>query len=181
MTAPVLIAYATEHGSTREVATAIAARLREMGLEAEVRPAIEVTDLTPYCGVILGGAIYVGRLHAEAVGFLHRHSAALAVLPIAVFALGPKTLEPADLAASRKQLLRALGKEPEVDPYEIAVFGGVIDPKQLRFPLNHLHASDARDWDDIDRFAARCAQAYDYGKAAAGLVEPRTEVPQTYR
>lgn len=181
MTAPVLVAYATEHGSTREVASAIAARLRETGLEADVRPASEVSDLTPYSGVILGGALYIGRLHPEAVGFLHRHHAALAVLPIAIFALGPRTLDPSDLAASRKQLVRALEKEPDVDPYEIAVFGGVIDPKQLRFPLNHLHASDARDWDDIDRFAFRCAKAYDYGKAAAGLGDPRSEVPQTHR
>jgi menaquinone-dependent protoporphyrinogen oxidase len=181
MTAPVLVAYASEHGSTREVAGVIAARLRAAGLDAEVRPANEVADLRPYSGVVLGGAIYVGRLHPEAVGFLHRHHAALSVLPIAVFALGPRTLEPSDLASSRKQLLRALEKAPDVDPYEIAVFGGVIDPKQLRFPLNRLYASDARDWDDIDAFALRCAEAYDYGKAAAGLSEPRIEVPQTHR
>ncbi|HEY2372122.1 MAG TPA: flavodoxin domain-containing protein [Gaiellaceae bacterium] len=181
MTTPVLVTYASEHGSTREVAAAIAARLRETGLDCELQPAIEVTDLGPYCGVILGGAIYVGRLHPEAVGFLHRHHAALAVLPIAVFALGPRTLEPLDLASSRKQLQRALEKAPDIDPYEIAVFGGVIDPTTLRFPLNHLHASDARDWDDIDAFALRCAQAYDYGKAAAELGDPRTEVPQTHR
>lgn len=181
MIAPVLVAYATEHGSTGEVASAIAARLRETGLEADVLPARDVSDLTPYSGVVLGGAIYMGRLHAEAVGFLHRHHAALAVLPIAIFALGPRTLDPSDLAASRKQLVRALEKEPDVDPYEIAVFGGVIDPTQLRFPLNHLHASDARDWDDIDRFAYRCAKAYDYGKAAVALSDPRSEVPQTHR
>lgn len=181
MTAPILVAHASEHGSTREVAAAIAARLRERGLDIELRAANEVKDLTPYRGVILGGAIYVGRLHPEAVGFLHRHRNALAVLPIAVFALGPRTLEPSDLASSRRQLVRALEKEPNVDPYEIAVFGGVIDPTRLRFPLNRLHASDARDWDDIDRFAARCAQAYDYGKAAAELGDPRTAVPQTHR
>ena len=181
MTSPLLVAYASEHGSTREVAAAIAARLREEGLQVELRPALEVTDVSPYCGVILGGAIYVGRLHPEAVGFLHRHQADLAVLPIAVFALGPRTLEPSDLASSRNQLQRALAKAPDVSPYEIAVFGGVIDPKELRFPLNHLHASDARDWDEIDAFALRCAKAYDYGKAAEALGDLRSEVPQTHR
>jgi menaquinone-dependent protoporphyrinogen oxidase len=181
MSAPVLIAHASEHGSTREVAAAIAACLRETGLDAELRPAAEVIDLTPYRGVIIGGAIYVGRLHPAAVGFLHRHHAALAVLPVAIFALGPRTLEPSDLASSRKQLQRALEKAPDVDPYEIAVFGGVIDPKTLRFPLNRLHASDARDWDEIDAFALRCADAYDFGKPAAALGDLRTEVPQTHR
>lgn len=181
MSAPILVAHASEHGSTREVAAAIAARLRETGLEVELRSAGEVADMTPYRGVILGGAIYVGRLHPDAVGFLHRHHTALAVLPTAVFALGPKTLEPSDLAASRKQLMRALGKVPGVEPYEIAVFGGVIDPETLRFPLNRLHASDARDWYEIEAFALRCAQAYDYGKAAAELGDPRSVVPQTHR
>ena len=180
MTSPLLVTYASEHGSTREVAAAIAARLRTEDLEVELRPASEVTDVTPYCGVILGGALYVGRLHAEAVGFLRRHRAKLAVFPIAVFALGPRTLEPSDLASSRSQLERALAKVPEVSPYETAVFGGVINPKTLRFPLSHLHASDARDWDEIDAFAARCAEVHDYGKAAAALGDLRTDIPQTH-
>jgi menaquinone-dependent protoporphyrinogen oxidase len=181
MTAQLLVAYASKHGSTHEVAAVIAARLREMNLDVELRPANEVTDLGSYRGVILGCSIYVGRLHPDAVDFLHRHQTALAALPIAVFALGPRTLEPSDLASSRMRLLRALEKEPDVDPYEIAVFGGVINPKTLRFPLNHLHASDARDWDDIDAFALRCARPFEFGNAAIASGDPRTEAPQTHR
>jgi len=181
MTSPLLVAYASRHGSTREVAAVIAARLREDGLDVELRPSGDVADLTPYCGVVLGGALYTGRLHHDAVAFLHRFHTQLAVLPIAIFALGPKSLDPSDLASSRHQLEKALAKAPGVDPYEVAVFGGVIDPKTLGFPFNRLHASDARDWDEIDAFAHRCADAYDYGKAAAALTEPRSELPQTHR
>ena len=180
MTTPILAAYATQHGSTREVAAGIAARLRERGLEVELKPCNHVADVAPYSGVVLGGALYTGRLHHDAVAFLHRFAAELAIVPIAVFAMGPKTLDPSDVASSRRQLMRSLAKT-DVDPYEIAIFGGVIDPKTLGFPFNHLQASDARDWDDIDRFADRCADAYDYGKAAAGLGDPRTDVPQTHR
>lgn len=167
MTTPLLVTHASEHGSTREVAAAIGARLREAGLAVELRPAHEIKDLSPFCGVILGGAIYDGQLHPDAVSFLHRHHTALAALPIAVFALGPRTLEPADIAASRRQLEHSLARVPDVEPYAIEVFGGVIDPKTLGFPLNHLHASDARDWNDIDAFALRSAKAYGFGKAAA--------------
>jgi menaquinone-dependent protoporphyrinogen oxidase len=181
MTTPVLVAYATQHGSTGEVATAIAARLRDEGLEVELRACGDVADVTPNCGGGRGGALYTGRLHHDAVAFLRRFHAELSVLPIAVFAMGPKTLDPSDVAASRRQLERSLTKAAEVSPYEIAIFGGVIDPKTLGFPFNHLHASDARDWDDIDTFALRCAAAYDYGKAAAGLAEARSEVPQKHR
>jgi menaquinone-dependent protoporphyrinogen oxidase len=181
MTAPILVTYATQHGSTGEVAVGIAARLRAEGLEVEIRACSDVADVTQYCGVVLGGALYTGRFHHDAVAFLRRFHAELALLPIAVFAMGPKTLNPADIASSRKQLERSLAKVPEISPHEIAIFGGVIDPKTLGFPFNHLHASDARDWDDIDRFALRCAAAYDYGKAAATLAEARSELPQTHR
>jgi menaquinone-dependent protoporphyrinogen oxidase len=181
MSATILVAYATEQGSTGEVAAAVAARLRREGLEVELRPADEVADLSPYRGVVLGCAIYMGRLHHDADAFLHRYHAELALLPTAVFAMGPKTLDPSDVASSRNQLAKALAKAPDVNPYEIAVFGGVIDPKTLAFPFNRLHPSDARDWDDIDAFALRCALAYDYGKAADALSEPRSELPQTYR
>ena len=47
----------------------------------------------------------------------------------------------------------------------VAIFGGVIDPAKLHFPLNRIEAADARDWDAIrswadeiaGRFAARAA------------------------
>lgn len=181
MSAPILVAYATKYGSTREVAGVVAARLRDEQLEVELAEARDVTDLTEYCGVVLGGALYAGRLHREAREFLARHRNALAVLPVAVFALGPMTLEPADLASARAQLAKALEKTPDVRPYEVAVFGGAIKPKTLPFPFNHMRASDARDWDDIGAFAFRCARAYDFGKAAAAVGDLRSEVPQTYR
>ena len=72
---------------------------------------------------------------------------------MAVFALGPKTAEPKDLAESRAQLEKALQKAPEVVPSLVAVFGGVIDPTTLRFPLSRMPASDARDWEAIDAWA----------------------------
>jgi len=181
MTAPVLVAYATKHGSTREVAGVVAARLRDQGLEVELREASEVDDLTPYCGVVLGGALYAGRLHRDARAFLALHRDALVVLPLAVFALGPMTLEPSDLASARAQLKKALDRMPDAHPYEVAIFGGVINPKTLPFPFSRMRASDARDWDAIDSFAYRCARAYDFGKAAAGLGDLRSEVPQTHR
>src|SRR5207248_7073318 len=45
------------------------------------------------------------------------------------------------------------GKGPEVEPRSVAVFGGVVDPAKLRFPLSRLPASEARDWDAIDEWA----------------------------
>ena len=145
-----LVAYGSKHGSTQEVAEAVADRLRAGGQEVDLRRATDVDDLTPYRGVVLGGSLYVGRWNEDARRFLSRYREELSALPFAVFALGPKTAEQKDLADARTQLDKALSKTPELEPRSVAVFGGVIDPSKLRFPLNRLPASDARDWDAID-------------------------------
>lgn len=139
----ILVAYATKHGSTREVARAIAATLRAAGRDVELREANEVDDVSRYEGVVLGGSIHMSHWHHDARRFLHRHGAALGHTTLAIFALGPRTLSEHDIADSRAQLDRALGG---VDPAWVAVFGGVVDPATLSFPFNRLPASDARDW-----------------------------------
>ena len=57
----ILIAYATKHGSTREVAETLQKELEELGLEAETAPAAEVEDVSSYDGAIVGGSLYMGR------------------------------------------------------------------------------------------------------------------------
>jgi menaquinone-dependent protoporphyrinogen oxidase len=154
----VLVAYATKKGSTREVAEAVAARLRELGLAVEERPAGDVADVAPYDAVVLGGALYMGRWHRDARRFLRSHRGNLAEMPLAVFAIGPLTAEEHDLDGARKQLERALSKVPEIRPASVGVFGGVIDPAKLRFPFNHMPAGDARDWEAIRAWAETIAE-----------------------
>ena len=159
MTSPVLVAYATKAGSTREVAEAVARTLREHGLEADVRPVTEVGTLAPYAGVVLGTAIYMGRIHKTARRFLRSHRAELAERPLAVFAMGPQTLADDDIAASRAQLDHALASFPELRLATVAIFGGVVDPGKLRFPFNRMPATDARDWTAICSWADAVANA----------------------
>ena len=147
------MAYATKRGSTREVAESVAATLCALGLEAECRPAAEVEDLDGYAAVVLGGALYMGRWHADARDFLKRPRRLLATLRLAVFAMGPRTLAESDVEESREQLGNALAMVPELEPASVAVFGGVVDPAELRFPFNRMPASDARDWDAIHAWA----------------------------
>jgi menaquinone-dependent protoporphyrinogen oxidase len=153
MTQPVLVVYATKRESTHEVADAVAATLRERGHEVDVGPAAEVADLSSYGAVVIGGALYMGRWHHDARHFLSSHRDALARVPVAVFAMGPRTTAPADIEGSRRQLDAALAKEPQLEPVSVAIFGGVIDPAKLRFPFRNMGASDARDWDAIRSWA----------------------------
>jgi menaquinone-dependent protoporphyrinogen oxidase len=153
VTTTVLVAYATKHGSTRDVAEAIAERISTYGIATYVRPAGEVTSLDGYHGVVLGSAIYMGRLHADARRFLRRHRRCLAVRPFAVFAMGPRTLADEDVTRSHNQLGAALATDATPRPCTTAVFGGVFDPAQHRFPFNRMPASDARDWNAIRAWA----------------------------
>ena len=158
--ASILVAYGTKKGSTQEVAEAIAATLTEQGHRVDVRAADEVRALDAYSGVVLGGALYTGRWHGGARDFLKRHFEALQDMPLAVYAMGPKTLEEADVAGSRAQLDAALAKMPTVTPAFVAIFGGVVDPTKLRFPFNRLPAGDARDWDAIRQFAEQAGSLF---------------------
>ena len=146
----VLVAHASKRGSTEEVAAFVAARLREHGLDVDLRPAAEVEDVSSYGAVVIGGSLYFGRWHGDAVSLLKQ----CADRPLAVFALGPKTASEHDLADAGAQLDRAL---KDAEPAAVAVFGGVIDPAKLRFPFNRLPASDARDWDAIAAWADEVA------------------------
>jgi menaquinone-dependent protoporphyrinogen oxidase len=166
MSKPVLVAYATKHESTHEVATAIAARMRIRGATVEVRPAADVDTLEPYEAVILGGALYAGRWHRDARRFISRHRVALAKLPFAVFAMGPVTLEAREVQTSRRQLERALGKVPELVPASLRIFGGAIDPEKLHFPLSRLEGADARDWNAVSAWAEQLTTLFGVRAAA---------------
>jgi menaquinone-dependent protoporphyrinogen oxidase len=112
-----------------------------------------VTSVDDFDCVVLGGALYMGRWHADAKAFMKRHHEALASLPVAVFAMGPLTLEEKDVASARTQLDRALRPYRDVTPVSVGIFGGVVDLSKLRFPFNRMPETDARDWDAIREWA----------------------------
>ena len=160
-----LVAYASKHGSTEEVARWIGSYLRSEGHDVDVRDAALVPDVESYDAVIVGGSLYMGRWHADARTFLRRHRAALEARALAVFALGPLTLEVDQVAGSRKQLENAL-THLGVHPQFVAVFGGVVDPKKLHFPFNRMPATDARDSSEIEAWADEVAVRFtDYAHA----------------
>ena len=142
----VLVAYATKRGSTREVAADVARVIRQSGAEVEISPARNVKTLDRYQAVVLGGALYMGRWHKDARKLLKSCRVELASLPLAVFAMGPKSTEPEALEGAGAELARALADVPEVHPFSTAIFGGV-------FSFGKKHAVDARDWKAIESWS----------------------------
>ena len=153
MATNVLITYASKHGTTREVAEAIAKTLGEHGLAVEIEEAGRVRDITLYDAVVVGGGLYMGKWHADARRLLKRHRRELAVKRLAVFGMGPDSLDESKVAESRKQLDRALAGTPELEPIAVTIFGGALEPESWRFPFDRLPAFDARNWDAIEGWA----------------------------
>ena len=158
MTDRVLVAYASKHGSTRQVAEAVARRLETHGVQGEVRPAADVRSLAEYDAVVLGAALYTGRMVVDARRFLRRHHTELSERPVAVYAMGPLTMSDGDVAGATRQLEEGLARVPDLHPITSAIFGGVVDPTLLRFPFNRMKASDARDWRAVDEWSDEVAE-----------------------
>lgn len=156
-----LVTYATKKGSTREVAEALGLRLEGHGLSTTLLPAAEIDELDDFDAVVVGGALYTGRWHADARRFLKEFREPLAGMQLAVFAIGPLTTSEEDVAGARKQLDRALAKTPELEPVSVAIFGGAVVPDKLHFPFSRMPASDARDWDEIRAWADTLAELID--------------------
>jgi len=159
MAGSVLVAYATRYGSTREVAEAVAAAMRDGGLEVDIQPIRQVRTLAGYSAVVLGAPLFMFRWHKDALRFLSRHRQALTERPVAVFALGPFHDEEKEWQEVRPQLDKELARFLWFRPVAVQIFGGVFDPAKLRFPLNlmpalkQMPASDIRDWTAIRAWA----------------------------
>ena len=163
MSTSVLVGYATRYGSTQEVAEAIAAALRELGLAVDLQPMREVRTLAGYRAIVLGAPLYMFRWHKDALRFLSRHRQALSERPVAVFALGPvhDPYDEQEWQDSRDQLDKALVQFPWLAPVALKIFGGKYDPAKLRFPIRLFAgkepASDLRDWTAIRAWASSLA------------------------
>ena len=80
----VLLVCATRHGSTVEVADAIAEELRADGNLVDQRPAAEAHSPAGYDAVVVGGPMIMGW-HRQAVRYVKKHRGELERLPTALF------------------------------------------------------------------------------------------------
>jgi len=80
----ILVAYATMAGSTAEVAEAVGEEIVKGGLQVDILPISQITDVGGYDGVVVGGPMIMGW-HRDALRFLRKHRVALEHIPLAVF------------------------------------------------------------------------------------------------
>ena len=153
----VLVAYASKHGTTREVAEFVARTFEQHGLSVDVEEAARVGSIAHYDAVVVGGGLYMGKWHKDARRLLERHRHELSGVRLAVFGMGPDEIAEPKVRESRNQLDRALAATPELEPVAVTVFGGALKPETWRFPFSRLPAFDAREWDEIEEWADQVA------------------------
>lgn len=157
----VLVTAASKHGATAEIADAVAAKIREAGIEVELRQPEAVTDVAAYDAVVIGSGIYAGRWLEPARRLTERQYAALRERPLWLFSSGPigDPLEPTEEPRDGAELRKSLGARDH------RVFAGRLNREDLgwveRTITGMLKAPDGdfRDWDAIRAWAADIAAA----------------------
>jgi menaquinone-dependent protoporphyrinogen oxidase len=112
----ILVTYATNAGSTAEIAEAVAKELRGRGTDVEVKTLEAVTAPDAYDAIVVGGPMVFGW-HRKARAFLTQHQALLSRVPVAYFMVALSLTDDAGDAYPGIPLYRdpALAKSPE-DP-----------------------------------------------------------------
>ncbi|MDX3189730.1 flavodoxin domain-containing protein [Streptomyces sp. MN03-5084-2B] len=150
----ILVAVATRHGATREiaesVATALGSALADAGLPAqvEVRDAGLVHSVDGFDAVLIGSAVYLGHWLEPARKLAESFSDELRRVPVWLFSSGPvgEQKRPAEEPVAVEDLVRRLNARGH------RLFGGKIDRRTLKFPeravVTALRVVDAdnRDW-----------------------------------
>ena len=161
----VLVTFATRYGSTAQTAQAVAQALREEGLAVEIQPIRDVASLQRYCAVVVGAALYMGRLHKDARHFLTANRAILADIPVALFVPGPVHKDEKEWTGAQQQLEKELKNFTWLAPVSQQIVGGRFDPAALGFlfklipAMRKMPASDVRDWKAIHTWASDLAEA----------------------
>jgi Flavodoxin len=148
----ILVASASKHGSTTEIARSIGTALLLRMVEVDVRPVDSVVTLEGFDAVVLGSGIYMGRWLEPAKRFIENNTAELLERPVWLFSSGPlgdppKPIEePADVAGLVKSI-HARGHR---------VFAGSLDKHELGIAERAMVAAvrapagDFRPWAEID-------------------------------
>jgi menaquinone-dependent protoporphyrinogen oxidase len=161
----VLVAVGSKHGGTAAIADAIAATLREHGIEAERHRASDVGDLSYFDAVILGSAIYMNGWQAEAIDVLKRLEREPFGGPVWLFSSGPTGGAPeadakvAEVLAAQPPPPGEAGKRAR----RLAVrghvtFGGRIPDEMRGFFERWMPRGDWRDFRAIRDWTAMIAR-----------------------
>ncbi|WP_263118772.1 flavodoxin domain-containing protein [Cellulomonas sp. RIT-PI-Y] len=155
----ILVTTASRHGGTREIGEAVADVLAAAGHAVDRIPPEDVLAVDRYDAVVLGSAVYAGRLAVSLRDLVERQGGQLAARPVWLFWSGPVghggrvTGE----AATPPDDVDAVARR--IDAREVACFGGQLRSAELGLAERALVAmidaedGDHRDFDAVEEWA----------------------------
>ncbi|GCE75837.1 flavodoxin domain-containing protein [Cellulomonas biazotea] len=156
----ILMTVASRHGGTREIGEVVAQVLRDAGHDVDEVTPDDVEHVHEYDAVVLGSAVYVGRLAAALRDLVERQGAQLRSMPVWLFWSGPvgdppmPPTPPDDVDVVARH---AGAREPRC-------FVGRIERADLNLneralvALTRAETGDFRDFEDVRAWAAEVVE-----------------------
>jgi menaquinone-dependent protoporphyrinogen oxidase len=156
----ILVAAASRHGATQEIADSIGRTLNAEGLAASVLPIAEAGDLGGYDAFVVGSAVYMGHWLDPATTFVAHGSETLSRRPTWLFSSGPVGDPPRPHEPEAVDVDDVVSK---THAKEHRLFAGKLDKSKLGFGERAImrafraQEGDYRDWDDVATWARAIA------------------------
>ena len=167
----VLLAYASVHGSTAEVARFMRDTLEPWGYEVDAAEVSSISKLENYDAIILGSAVHNGMVLPEMSAFVRRFRDRLIRLPVYLFVMCIRILEPDGLDRIRYHYLPQSGMD-DFPIESLGVFAGKLDLDSINWneawtlalrydgvTAPRDHDGDYRDWDAIKTWTMQVAES----------------------
>ena len=171
----VLLAYASEHGQTAEIAKRIAGVLRAAGHAVSTHDDVEASDPLPrdFDAVIVGASIHGGAHQTEIVAWARRHAITLNTIPSAFFSVCLVAADETDEAraaahdylddfeertgwvARRRMTFAGALRYRDYDFFTRLVMRVLM--KRGHHPTDIGRNHDYTDWEAVHDFAHQCA------------------------
>lgn len=155
----VLVAAASKHGSTTEIAGRIGDVLESRGVHVTVAPADQIPDVSMFDAIVLGSAIYAGHWRDEAKELADRIGDSAENVRVWLFSSGPL----GDPPFPEEDPIDARPVIEKTRAIEHKVFSGRLDKTDLSFGekavVKAVRAPDGdfRDWTEIESWAESIA------------------------
>ncbi|WP_448629239.1 flavodoxin domain-containing protein [Cellulomonas soli] len=151
-----LVTVASRHGATQEIGAEVAQVLRAAGHEVDEVPPDDVEGVRGYDAVVLGSAVYVGRLAASLRDLVDRQAGQLKERPTWLFWSGPIG-DPPMPATVPDDVTAVATRTGSADPQ---AFAGRLERADLNLSeralvaLTRAEPGDYRDLDEVRAWAA---------------------------
>lgn len=157
----VLVAYATTHGSTGEIAEFIGGVLKERDLEVTVARVNQIQSVEGYDAFVVGSPIYGGMWLTEMSQFLEKFSDELTSKPVYFWIVCIRVLEEDGYEAAKQEYVHKPTME-KIGVKDLGIFAGKLELESIDWnerwtlsaryegkELPGTHNDDYRDWNAI--------------------------------